>query len=971
MQSFKISCGNKFDSSILTNKIMQDSQYCDFCGVVDEVYEEHSELDHEDTPKHICNRILHQYKHKKKEFSRNRDGVIILGAANSLPLAGSDARVIKEPPTDHHKVRIFAKPNQEVEFFYTITNDMKSEDLLVVGIQLAHPQPHFVMCDHDFIFGQDPHLLEPSELKFFFKITNDMKSEDLLVIGIQLAHPQPHFVMCDHDFIFGQDPHLLEPKSTIDTISITFVGADVGQYEMPIMFTFIRNSDGKSLIFIREMVVLVATERPQKFNAKSPYSNLDWKHAERFVVSTDHVPYNNLYKIPKLLKILLPAGLDEDALEKIEGQVEFKMQLRNVLLTTRAIFDEGITKANYMLYFHHLLWWEEIIARINLRKYNMTAVTLEKKGDVYLLEVPGLAENRPSLLRGDKVYIKLNNSNEILFESVIKDMEESTIHIGNIDESFNAYYSPEALFDIRFMMSRVPHERAHVAVANVFERKQDSRLFPEPRKKDVKLKSIYQWYNPLIRNNEEQRLAVQHILSGTSRRAPYMVHGPPGTGKTMTIVEAIIQIVQYSSKNRVMVCTDSNMAADHIALMLLKYNKELNINNFILRANSQTRVWSVMPSELAPVSNGTKYENSYSVSNYALSSYRVVVTTLLHAAKYGTPRAQAQHKLQMSHLFIDEAAQASEPATLVPVTGLLAPAGMLVLAGDPMQLGPVCISRDAKDRGLGKSLMERLKTDYANLYESDPNYITMLVKNFRNDPDILSLPNNMFYDDNLVPLAPEDPLSRRSILGLPGGERAVVFHAVNSREQRMGKAPSFFNEKELDMLKRYTKALIEQHNVKPADIGVIAPYIRQVYKMKTWLMSAGYDEIEVGTVEAFQGKEKRVILVSTVRANCRLLDYDAKYGLGFLVDDKRFNVTLTRAKSKLVIIGNPTCLTRDKKWRRYMTHCKDLNCYFGHECEQIERTSKVLNEVAITRFNKCRISAQLKPNPQHEKEKKK
>lgn len=900
---------------------MQDSQYCDFCGVVDEVYEEHSELDHEDTPKHICNRILHQYKHKKKEFSRNRDGVIILGAANSLPLAGSDARITKEPPTDHHKVRIFAKPNQTVEFFFTITNDMKSEDLLVVGIQLAHPQPHFVMCDHE--------------------------------------------------FIFGQDPHLLEPKSTIDTISITFVGADVGQYEMPIMFTFVRNSDGKSLIFIREMVVLVATERPQKFNAKSPYSNLDWTHAERFVVSTDHVPYNNLYKIPKLLKILLPAGLDEDALEKIEGPLDFKRQLRNVLITTRAIFDEGITKGNYMLYFHHLLWWEEIIARINLRKYNMTAVSLEKKGEVYLLEVPGLAENRPSLLRGDKVYIKLHGNNDIIFESVIKDMEESTIHIGNIDESFNAYYTPETLFDIRFMMSRVPHERAHVAVANVFERKQDSRLFPEPRKKDVKLKPIYKWYNPLIKNNEEQRLAVQHILSGTSRRAPYMVFGPPGTGKTMTIVEAIIQIVLYSSKNRVMVCTDSNMAADHIALMLLKYNKELNINNFILRANSQSRVWSVMPSELAPVSNGTKYENSYSVSNYALSSYRVVVTTLLHAAKYGTPRAQAQHKLQMSHLFIDEAAQASEPATLVPVTGLLAPAGLLVLAGDPMQLGPVCISRDAKDRGLGKSLMERLKTDYSNLYESDPNYITMLVKNFRNDPDILSLPNAMFYDDNLVPLAPEDPLSRRSILGLPGGERAVVFHAVNSREQRMGKAPSFFNEKELDMLKRYTKALIEHHNVRPVDIGVIAPYIRQVYKMKTWLMSSGYDEIEVGTVEAFQGKEKRVILVSTVRANCRLLDYDAKYGLGFLVDDKRFNVTLTRAKAKLVIIGNPTCLTRDKKWRRYMNHCKELNCYFGHECEQLERTSKILNEVAITRFNRCRISELLKPKPKDEKEKKK
>ncbi|KAI8425247.1 hypothetical protein MSG28_007044, partial [Choristoneura fumiferana] len=203
----------------------------------------------------------------------------------------------------------------------------------------------------------------------------------------------------------------------------------------------------------------------------------------------------------------------------------------------------------------------------------------------------------------------------------------------------------------------------------------------------------------------------------------------------------------------------------------------------------------------------------------------------------------------MSHLFIDEAAQASEPAALVPVCGLLARTGTLVLAGDPQQLGPVCISRDAKERGLGKSLMARLRSDYANLYESDPNYITMLVKNFRNAPDILHLPNQLFYHGNL--------------------------------------------KKELDMLKMYTKALVEKHDVKPVDIGIIAPYIRQVYKMKSWLISnaaAGLDAVEIGTVEAFQGKEKRVILVSTVRANCRLLDYDAKYGLGFLVDDKLFNI---------------------------------------------------------------------------------
>ncbi|XP_073950625.1 putative helicase MOV-10 isoform X2 [Choristoneura fumiferana] len=901
--------------------MQENGKYCEYCGFVDDEYDEHSLLVHQQTPKHICNKILYMYKQKKKGFSRNGDGILIFGRAESLPFDG--AVVTKEPPTSHHKIWMNVKPHQQVTFSFSVDNDMKNEDLIVVGIQLAHPQPQFEMNHSEYEFGKPVHIL---------------KAKSFIKPGIE----------------------------------VKFLGGDVGQYEMPLMFTFYRESDKKNFVFVREMVVSVQTYKTEKWSAKSPYSNSDWNHAEKFIVSTDHVPFNSLYKIPPLLKKLLPHGLEEDALEKIKETTEVKLQLRKVMIATRAIFDKGITPENYMLYFHHLLWWEEIICRINLRKYNMFGVSLEQKGKIYLLEVPGLAENRPSLLRGDKVYIMPHGSNEVLFEAVIKDMEDSVIHIANIDEKFSAYYGPEALFDVRFLMSRVPHERAHTAVAHVFERRQLPRLFPQPHNKRVELKPIYTWYNPLIQSNEEQRSAVQHILSKSSQRAPYMVFGPPGTGKTMTIVEAIIQVVMYSSKYRVMVCTDSNMAADHIALMLARYNKKLNINNFILRANSKSRVWSVMPPELIPVSNGSDYANAYSVTNYAMSAYRIVVTTLLHAAKYGSPRAQQSHKLEMSHLFIDEAAQASEPAALVPVCGLLARTGTLVLAGDPQQLGPVCISRDAKERGLGKSLMARLRSDYANLYESDPNYITMLVKNFRNAPDILHLPNQLFYHGNLKALAKPDPLSSRKILPLEGGESAVVFHSVNSREQRMGKAPSFFNEKELDMLKMYTKALVEKHDVKPVDIGIIAPYIRQVYKMKSWLISnaaAGLDAVEIGTVEAFQGKEKRVILVSTVRANCRLLDYDAKYGLGFLVDDKRFNVTLTRAKAKLIIIGNPSCLGRDEKWRKYMAHCSDLKCYFGRESEQLQRTSDLLTEVAINRFNKCRLTGILKTDKMNEEKK--
>ncbi|CAG9565265.1 unnamed protein product [Danaus chrysippus] len=896
--------------------------FCKVCGVVDEHYNENADVHHDATPKHQCNLILLNYKMNKRHFSGNRDGMIIMCRATKEPFNAATETNIES--IGKHKIRIDVKPNQEA--------------------------------------------------KFSFSVSNIMNNDDILVVGIQLAHPQPQFKMNDHPYQFGGDPIVLEKKSSIkEKITITFKSDDIGHFEMPIMFTFVKQSKEtqveKNLIIIREMVVFVQEHEVSFTTNKSLYDSEPWVGVEHNIPSLFHMPHETAFKIPKLLKILLPRGLEEKALEGLQVPVGVELdQIRLCLIGTRAIFNEGPTKNNYMKYFHHLLWWEEIIARINLRKYNMKRVYLKLNGELLEMEVPGLAEKRPSLLRGDYVYLRSQNNPESVFETTIKDIEDCSIQLANVDESFWEFYGEDVPFNVRFIMSRVPVERAHEAVSRVFERKQDCRVFPEAPARKKPVTTITKFYNELIYKNEEQKSAVEHIVSGTCGLAPYIVFGPPGTGKTMTIVEAIVQIVARNPKYRVMVCTDSNMAADHIALMLLKYNKMLNISNFLLRASSQSREWSVLPSGLASVSNGTSYSTFRSVNNAEVSKYRIFVTTLSHAAKYGSNRSQSAYKLQMSHLFIDEAAQATEPATLIPVCGLLSPNGLLVLAGDPQQLGPVCLSKEARDRGLGQSLLERLHKTYENLY-SDRNFITMLVKNFRSDPDILAIPNELFYDNCLQACADPDPLSRRSILGY-GAERAVVFHTVHSREQRIGNAPSYFNEKELEMLKRYTTALIQNHSVSGKDIGIIAPYIRQVYKIKGWLTSMNYTDIEVGSVESFQGKEKRVILVSTVRANCRLLDFDAKYNLGFLAEDKRYNVTLTRAKAKIVIIGNSTCLKRDEKWRKYMSLCQEYDTYYGRENEQITRDSRLLIEVAKTRFQRCRLLDEMKKIG-NEKEKKK
>ncbi|XP_059053361.1 putative helicase mov-10-B.1 [Achroia grisella] len=880
---------------------------CKVCGWVDEYYNEESVVNHRFTPKHVCNLELANFKSSEKYYTSNRKGVYVFCSAHSKPTGDGEESDIWR--TDEQNIQIFVKPKQRVQFSFSVANDVNNGSVFVMGALLAHPQPQFEINDHPFVFGEDPVLLQPGTI------------------------------------LDG-------------TVVVTFESMDIGHYEMPIIFTFAKESESKNLIIVREMIVKV-TENPLSELEKDGITQVQqpalWTSAEHFIRSPlQMTTHQNIFKIPKLLKILLPRDLKNSILDDPEIPSDLIEKLKRVLATTRSIFEEGITRFNYMAYFHHLLWWEESIATQNLKQYTIAKTTISKMNgnDCYLVEVDGLPERSPSVIRGDRILIRPSYNNDVVFECFVKNFTTTEVLLTGFDKSFNGYYTKNTLFDVHFTYSRMPMERMHDAISKVFTTKQACRVFPVPSKIPIPVKTISRFYNNVVRDNEEQRSAVEHIVSGTSGTVPYILVGPPGTGKTMTIVETIVQLVSANPRNRIMVCTHSNMAADHIAVMLLEYNKKMKIDKFILRGNSRCRDWSMMPPVLGPVSNGTSFESFSSLKNETVSYYRIFVTTLTHAAKYATEKSQSIYKLEMTHLFIDEAAQASEPATLVPICGLLSPTGQVVLAGDTRQLGPVCVSYEAKRMGLGKSLMERLKDTHTNIYDNDPNFTSMLIKNYRSDPDILKIPNTLFYEERLQALAKPDPLSSVSILGLPGGNRSIVFHAVQSQEHKIGGKPSYSNEIELNIVMKYVKALIYEHNVQPEDIGIISPYIRQVNRMKTLLECKEYNNIEVGTVESFQGKEKRVILISTVRANCKLLDQDAKYSLGFLVDEKRFNVALTRAKAKLIIIGNPACLTRDEKWRMYMEQCNDYDTYHCRETQQLLRDTnlhmEIMNRLVIT-----------------------
>jgi helicase MOV-10 len=302
-------------------------------------------------------------------------------------------------------------------------------------------------------------------------------------------------------------------------------------------------------------------------------------------------------------------------------------------------------------------------------------------------------------------------------------------------------------------------------------------------------------------------------------------------------------------------------------------------------------------------------------------------------------------------VFVDEAGHGWEPEVVAAFAGLLdvnpsTASGQLILAGDPQQLGPIVRSDAVDDThgGLSISLLERLITTHAayrrdpGTYPTtagyDPRVLTMLLNCYRCHPDILKLPNDLFYASLLVPAA--DRLTTHNLCnwpGLPKRDFPLIFHGIEGENVREANSPSWFNVAEVEQVWQYVKDLVDVHRVPAAEVAVIAPYHKQVMKI-TQLLRANayggrYNDIAVGSCEKMQGQERRVIIISAVRSSAEFLDADRFYNLGFVASPKRFNVAVTRAKALLIVIGNPNVLARDPCWGGLLSMCVDRGGYRG------------------------------------------
>ncbi|KAL3040109.1 hypothetical protein AAZX31_01G220700 [Glycine max] len=722
---------------------------------------------------------------------------------------------------------------------------------------------------------------------------------------------------------FTLEDRVLQPGENLK-IWLSCKTKEMGMYSSVVYFDV---GDEK----IERVVFLLVEDKISKSLASNrPYSRR--KKKEKFVVDT-------------FVAGSRPAGKPTRRYINRLPKYDIPRDIRQLLESNRVpqVVEEGLTKRTYASFFKTLIIMEEIQLEEDMRTYDMECISMRKRANQFVtLEVPGLAERRPSLVHGDFIFVKLtserDNNTTPVYQGYIHRVEADEIYL-KFDPGFHFYHRDENRYDVHFTYNRINMRRLYQA-AEAAEKLVTDFLFPSTsRKRHIKTTSLLPISGTF---NEEQISSIKMIL-GCKGAPPYMIHGPPGTGKTRTMVEAILQLYKYHKNARILVCAPSNSAADYILEKLLAQQDVEFRENEIFRLNASARPYEDVKPEFVRFCFFDEMVFKCPPVN-ALIHYRIIISTYMSASLLYAEDVSHGH---FSHIFLDEAGQASEPETMIPVSHLCTSDTVVVLAGDQLQLGPVIYSKKADEYGLGVSYMERLCE--CELYASgDTNYVTRLIRNYRCHPVILHLPSKLFYCGELI--ACRDSKSFM-VIGdlLPNKDFPIIFYGIQGCDEREGNNPSWFNRIEASKVIEVVRRLIAGGNIKEENIGIITPYRQQVLKIKQTLENLDMPEIKVGSVEQFQGQEKEVIIISTVRSTIKHNEFDRVHCLGFLSNYRRFNVAITRAISLLVIIGNPHIICKDDHWSQMLWHCVDNSSYQG--CSLPERVE--LYEDEDTGENTC------------------
>ncbi|KAH1106501.1 hypothetical protein J1N35_010269 [Gossypium stocksii] len=453
--------------------------------------------------------------------------------------------------------------------------------------------------------------------------------------------------------------------------------------------------------------------------------------------------------------------------------------------------------------------------------------------------------------------------------------------------------------------------------------------------------------------NASQVFAVKSVL----QKPISLIQGPPGTGKTVTSA-AIVYHMAKQGQGQVLVCAPSNVAVDQLAekisttglkvVRLCAKSREAvsspvehltlhyQVRHLDTSEKSELHKLQQLKDEQGELSSSDekKYKALKRATEREISqSADVICCTCVGA---GDPRLA---NFRFRQVLIDESTQATEPECLIP---LVLGVKQVVLVGDHCQLGPVIMCKKAARAGLAQSLFERLV-----LLGVKP--IRLQVQ-YRMHPCLSEFPSNSFYEGTLQNGV---TINERQSSGIdfpwPVPNRPMFFYVQMGQEEISASGTSYLNRTEAANVEKIVTTFLRS-GVVPSQIGVITPYEGQRAYIVNYMSRNGslrqqlYKEIEVASVDSFQGREKDYIIVSCVRSN-------EHQGIGFLNDPRRLNVALTRARYGIVILGNPKVLSKQPLWNGLLTHYKENECLvegplnnLKQSMVQFQKPKKIYNE---------------------------
>lgn len=549
-----------------------------------------------------------------------------------------------------------------------------------------------------------------------------------------------------------------------------------------------------------------------------------------------------------------------------------------------------------------------------------------------------------SYVDGDRMVITVPDSAPLL------ELQQSTDPIG-VQLSFDET-SYKLMFEALDRVMKAKNNRLAYLRDLFYSHQKAGRFSFEPMK--------FPWLNPT------QERAVNEVLWA---KDVAIVHGPPGTGKTTTLVEAINETLMRESQ--VLVCAQSNMAVDWISeklvdrgINVLRIGNPTRVNDKMLGFTYERRfeshadypqLWAIRKAIRELRKNRKKGSENYHQKMDRLKSRAAEIELRINAELFGEARViactlvgSAHHLLEgmkFGTLFIDEAAQALEAACWIPMKR----ASRVILAGDHCQLPPTVKSIAALRAGLGKTLMERIA-------ENKPEVVTLLKIQYRMNDEIMRFSSDWFYggkvesapqikyrsvldydhpitwidtsnEENQITIegedAPEDSASTSSPVSA-----ANQNSDLNFKEQFVGESFGRINKAEaeltlLTLAEYFTKISKRRVLEERIDVGIISPYRAQVQYLKKLIKKYEFFKpyrrlISVNTVDGFQGQERDVILISLVRSN-------DEGQIGFLKDLRRMNVAMTRARMKLIILGNKDTMTKHPFYKKLWEYVEAIN----------------------------------------------